>query len=191
MDNTINNKSLTTFYGGKHGIWQVISMESIIGKPLDIVEKISIESIEGSTNANEHLWKLKGISSNMRYTNREEKNALDQTPSVLGKPEYKYATLIPIKKSEQWWLLTQDERRNIFEEQSKHIHFSLKYLTEISRKLYHSRDIGEEYDFLTWFEFKPESKNLFDELVSYLRETEEWKYITRETDIRLERSSEV
>ncbi len=91
----------------------------------------------------------------MRYTNRDEKNTLDITPSVLGKPDYKYAAFIPIKKSNEWWLLTQDERRNIFEEQSKHTNYSLKYLTNVSRKLYHSRNIGEAFDFLTWFEFDP------------------------------------
>lgn len=106
----------------------------------------------------------------------------------LGKPEYKYAALIPIKKSDEWWLLTQDERRKIFEDPSHHINFSSKYLSVVARKLYHSRDIGEDFDFLTWFEFAPEHSNQFDELVNHLRNTEEWKYVTREIDIRLIKS---
>jgi hypothetical protein len=81
--------------------------------------------------------------------------------------------------------MTQDERRSIFEEQSKHIHYSLQYLNIISRKLYHSKDIGEPFDFLTWFEFAPENSDKFDELLKYLRQTKEWSFVEREIDIRL------
>ena len=34
----------------------------------------------------------------------------------------------------------------------------LDYLPGVARKLYHSRDLGEEFDFLTWFEFEPEEE---------------------------------
>ena len=55
----------------------------------------------------------------------------------------------------------------------------------IARKLYHCRDIGQPFDFLTWFEYAPEDSDNFEELVKALRETEEWKYVDREIDIRL------
>ncbi|MFN8889797.1 MAG: chlorite dismutase, partial [Cyclobacteriaceae bacterium] len=57
----------------------------------------------------------------------------------------------------------------------------------IARKLYHCRDIGEPFDFLTWFEYAPEHATAFEDLVGKLRETEEWKYVDREIDIRLTR----
>ena len=83
--------------------------------------------------------------------------------------------------------MTQDERRKIFEEKSDHIKISSNYLETVQRKLFHSRDIGEEFDFLAWFEFEPKHKSLFDDLLGYLRQTEEWKYVIRETDIRVNR----
>jgi chlorite dismutase len=181
----IKNETLTKFCGGQKGIWKVMSMRAIIGQSLEQVNRIDILNINNIDKQIECNWSLKGVSSNMRYTNRDEKTKLDITPSILGKPDSKYAALIPIRKSNEWWTLTQDERRNIFEEQSKHINYSLKYLTNVSRKLYHSKDIGEPFDFLTWFEFAPEHSDQFDELVNYLRQTEEWKYVTREIDIRL------
>jgi chlorite dismutase len=169
----IENETLTKFCGGQKGIWKVMSMRAIIGQSLEQVNRIDILNINNIDKQIECNWSLKGVSSNMRYTNRDEKTKLDITPSILGKPDFKYAALIPIRKSNEWWTLTQDERRNIFEEQSKHINYSLKYLTNVSRKLYHSKDIGEPFDFLTWFEFAPEHSEQFDELVDYLRQTEE------------------
>ena len=112
---------------------------------------------------------------------------LDKTPPIIGKHENSFAAFIPMSKSEEWWLLTQDERRKIFEEKSDHIKISSNYLETIQRKLFHSRDIGEEFDFLAWFEFEPKSKSVFDDLLGCLRQTEEWKYVTREIDVRVNR----
>ena len=84
-----------------------------------------------------------------------------------------------------WWELTQDERRMIFEERSHHIAVGLRYLPKIARRLYHCHDLGEPFDFLTWFEYAPTDGEVFEELVGTLRETEEWTYVEREIDIRL------
>ncbi len=81
----------------------------------------------------------------------------------------------------------QDERRAIIEERSRHIALGLSYLPQIARRLFHARDLGEPFDFLTWFEFAPEHASAFEELVGQLRETEEWRYVEREIDLRLER----
>lgn len=110
---------------------------------------------------------------------------LDKTPTIVGKHENSFAALIPKSKPEEWWLLIRDERRRIFEEKSYHIKISSNYLETIQRKLFHSRDIGKEIDFLAWFEFEPKNKNVFDDLLGYLRQTEERKYVTREIYIRV------
>ncbi|MFL6711566.1 MAG: chlorite dismutase, partial [Sulfurifustis sp.] len=71
----------------------------------------------------------------------------------------------------------------------KHVVLGLEYLPAIARRLHHCRDLGtaEPFDFLTWFEFAPAYAPAFDELVGRLRETEEWRYVEREVDIRLRR----
>ncbi|MBI3536121.1 MAG: chlorite dismutase family protein [Chloroflexi bacterium] len=187
LSEVITNSSLTTFGGGQSGTWKVISIITIVGQPLELVQRIEIIKTKYLLDKTNYKWFLRGVTSNLRYTTKEENATLDKTPSVLDRPDYKYAALIPIKKSEEWWLLTQDERRKIFEDTSRHISYSSKFLSTIARKLYHSKDIGENFDFLTWFEFAPEHSHQFDELVNYLRNTEEWKYVTREIDIRLVR----
>jgi hypothetical protein len=49
----------------------------------------------------------------------------------------------------------------------------LRYLPAVARRLHHGRDLGEPFDFLTWFEFAPEAAGDFEELVATLRETTE------------------
>jgi chlorite dismutase len=93
--------------------------------------------------------------------------------------------MIPIRKSAAWWALSQDERREILEAKSHHISASLKYLPQVARQLYHCRDLGEPFDFITWFEYAPEHATAFEELVAMLRTTEEWTFVEREVDVRL------
>ena len=96
--------------------------------------------------------------------------------------------MIPISKNDEWWSLTQDERRQAFEETSGHIRIGMDYLPAIARRLHHCRDLGrpEPFDFLTWFEFAPADAPAFDTLLARLRSTPEWRYVSREAEIRLE-----
>lgn len=107
----------------------------------------------------------------------------------LGRPEARCAAMIPITKSAAWWDLAQDERRAIFEDKSRHIAATLRFLPAVARRLHHARDLGEPFDFVTWFEFAPEHSGLFDELLAVSRTTEAWRYVEREVELRLTRSS--
>lgn len=82
----------------------------------------------------------------------------------LDRRQATHAALIPIKKSAAWWDLAQDDRRAIFEETSQHTAIGMEYLPAIARRLHHSRDLGEPFDFLTWFEFAPADEPAFDRL---------------------------
>ncbi|MEH2471917.1 chlorite dismutase [Nitrobacteraceae bacterium AZCC 2161] len=180
----------TTFRGGNSGAWQVISLSPVTGEPLPPVPSLSITqsaAISLPLLPSPTSWRLAGVASHVRYVERTEKQALVAVQAGLGRPEATHAALIPIRKSAAWWDLTQNERRRIFEDKSRHIADSLKYLPAIARQLYHSRDLGEPFDFLTWFEFAPEHAELFEELVEQLRGTEEWNYVEREVDVRLVR----
>lgn len=133
------------------------------------------------------VWVLRGVTSNERYVTRVEHEALVSRQELLGRPGSTRAALIPIKKSEAWWELAQDERRRVFEESSHHVASGLQFLPAVARRLYHGRDLGEPFDFLTWFEFAPGDAAGFEELVQRLRATEESTYVEREIDIRLAR----
>lgn len=173
------------FQAGEVGVWQVETMQSVLGEPLPLATRLEV--ILGSTQVGAAAWSLRGFTSNERYVERPERESLVAMQAPLGRPAARCAALIPLRKSEAWWDLTQDERRDVFGRQSRHIALGLEYLPAIARRLLHARDLGEQFDFLTWFEYPPEASAAFDDLVRRLRETPEWSFVDREVDIRLRR----
>jgi len=178
----------TIFRGGQSGGWQVTSLSPIRGKSLPPVRALAVvksAAIALPLLPSQTSWRVAGVESHARYVERAEKIQLEEVQARLGRTEATYAALIPIRKSSAWWDLTQEERRQIFEDKSRHIAGSLKYLPAIARQLYHCRDLGEPFDFLAWFEYAPEHAEMFEELVGMLRATEEWTYVEREVDVRV------
>lgn len=159
-------------------------IEAVTGEGLSAAARLAVIEGAGAPPAGA-AWVLRGSTGNARYTNRAELDALAAKQEGLSRPHATRAALIPIRKSEAWWVLAQDERRAILEERSRHIAIGLEYLPEVARRLHHGRELGEPFDFLTWFEFAPAHEAGFDELVHRLRETPEWRYVDREVEIRL------
>ena len=170
---------------GETGPWQITSIRALAGEGLAPARRLVVE--EGQTAAAPGAWRLRGVTSHLRYTAEAERDRLASVQEGLGRPAALRAALIPIRKSEAWWALAQDARRAILEEKSRHIAIGLDYLPAVARRLIHSRDLGEPFDFLTWFEFAPEHESAFDTLLARLRATEEWRYVEREVEIRLAR----
>ena len=173
---------LYAFDGGVQGDWTVTEMTTLCGAGLPEVEGLSIR-VGTAPPQHRPNWTLSGVASHLRYTLRTEANELAARGSPLGRGTARRAALIPISKSADWWALAQDERRRIYEEQSRHTSIGMEYLPEIARRLHHGRDLGEP------FEFAPEHEGLFDELLVRLRASAEWTYVESEVDIRLTRAA--
>jgi hypothetical protein len=180
---------LFSFVGGDTGPWRVTKMEALAGEPLPAARKLEIVSGAKSPFDPQAAWVLRGITSNERYVIREERNQIVAKQLALGRPESTRAALIPIRKNDAWWALTQDERLSIFREQSHHTSIGLRMFPELPRRLHHCRDLSENepFDFITWFEFAPAQEAAFNKLVAELRAIPEWKYVEREVEIRLVR----
>jgi len=177
---------LVTFAAGPTGSWQIDRLATVVGDPLPPAARLAV--LEGQQPPPpDAAWLLRGSTSNPRYTNRAELDRLGAVQQGLGRPQARCAALIPIRKTEAWWALAQDERRAILEETSRHIAIGLEYLPAVARRLHHSRELGEPFDFLTWFESAPEDAAAFEELVARLRATAEWGFVDREVDLRLSR----
>ena len=157
----------------------------MIGAGLPEVARLALVEGRNSELPPGAVWVLRGVTSHDRYVTRGEHDLLAARHASLGRKEATHAALIPVRKSAAWWSLPQDERRAIFEDRSHHIAVALEYLPAVARRLHHSRELGEAFDFLTWFEFAPRDGGRFDELLRRLRATEEWAYVEREVDIRL------
>ena len=178
-----------SFLGGSTGPWRVTKLADVCGEPLAPVSALRvIENASSAPPEDRAVWTLRGTTGHVRYVERAEKAALAAVTPPLARAEATRAAMIPIRKRDAWWDLAQDERRAILEAQSRHIAVGLKYLPAIARRLYHSRELGEPFDFVTWFEYAPEHEAGFEELVAGLRSTAEWSYVEREVDIRLARA---
>jgi chlorite dismutase len=178
---------VVAFAAGNTGAWTIQSIKPVAGKSLPHATRLDV--VEGSSalpRAYER-WRLRGVTSHVRYTHRAEVDALATKQEGLGRAPATCAALIPIRKSAEWWAMAQDERRIVLEEQSRHIAIGMEYLPPVARRLHHCRDLAEPFDFLTWFEFSPEHGQAFEELLQRLRQSREWEFVEREVDIRLSR----
>jgi len=178
-----------TFAGGTSGSWEVERIEAVCGDSLPWAKRVAV--VEGGEfrPPTGSVWALRGVTSNERYVGVADRAALAARQQQLGRPGASRAALIPITKTSAWWDMTQEERLEIFAKRSGHIRIGLEYLPDVARRLHHGRDLGEEFDFLTWFEYPAGATRAFEELVARLRETPEWSFVEREIDIRLVRTS--
>jgi hypothetical protein len=179
------------FVAGSSGIWRIERIAAVAGESLPFAERLTMMEGQEARWPGEGSWTLRGTTSNARYTNHEELKVLNVKQEMLLRPRATCAALIPIRKRAAWWDLAQDERRAIFEEQSRHIRIGMEYLPAVARRLHHSRELREPFDFLAWFEYAPEHAEAFEEMVSRLRETAEWRYVQREVDIRMSREASI
>lgn len=176
------------FIASSTGSYRIERSVAIRGEPLASAAMLSVQPALAPELEARAVWKLRGSTGHVRYVEHSEKVALGQVTPPLGRAESVCAAMIPIRKTDAWWELAQDERRAILEAKSQHIAIGLRYLPAIARRLYHSRELGEPFDFITWFEFAPEHAPAFDDLLGALRATEEWRYVEREVELRLQRS---
>jgi GNAT acetyltransferase-like protein len=134
------NSQLFTFVGGKVGNWSVVEIKAVAGDSLMAPERLDV--VHGSVSAlpDDATWVLRGVTSNVRYVTRGERELLVAKQAGMGRPEATRAALIPIRKAAGWWDLPQDERRRIFEDSSHHVKTGLKYLPAIARRLHQFLD---------------------------------------------------
>jgi chlorite dismutase len=177
------------FVGGPTGPWQIERIQPVTGQPLPPAACLAVFETRTADAVSASSFVLRGSTGHVRYVEQSEKAALAAVTPPLSRPQATCAALIPIRKSDAWWELPQDERRAILEQRSRHMTRGLAYLPAVARRLYHARELGEPFDFLTWFEYAPEHAARFEELVSELRATEEWRYVEREVDVRLQRQA--
>lgn len=169
------------FSGGDDGQWVITSIAAVTGDALPGAARLAVSPARPAGTA---AWTLAGTTSNLRYTSTMDRADLSAKQAPLGRGEATMAALIPMSKSEAWWAMAQDERLDVFV-RSQHTAIGMTALPAVARRLYHSRDLADAFDFLTWFEFAPQAEGEFNRLLDALRQTEEWSHVTREVDIRL------
>lgn len=182
------NPRMWFFTGGKVGQFAIAKMVAVRGESLAPANRLYVG--QEADVESDPAFALRGVVSNERYTSRGEKTELLARQEAIGREDARVGAFIAIKKNEAWWALTQDERRAVFEERSAHIQIGLAALPQVARRLHHCRDLDEAapFDFLTWFDFRASDEGAFDDLLRALRASEEWQYVEREVEVRVERA---
>src|SRR3954447_16145064 len=103
-----------TFTAGATGAWHIERTSAVCGEPLAPATRIAISEFPAERIAG--LWSLRGVVSHPRYATSAELRQLPAAQPALGRPEAACAALVPIRKSDAWWTLGQDDRRAIFED---------------------------------------------------------------------------
>lgn len=118
---------------------------------------------------------LVGVTKPLNYITKEKSPALN---AGLGSASYtgdapRYAIVIPVKKSAEWWNLPAEQR---LKEMEAHTAPTLPYLVNVKRKLYHSTGL-DDADFITYFETN--DLTAFNNLLIALASVPENKYHVR------------
>ena len=165
--------NLFNYIGGTTGTWRMTNVVTHSGQPLKPATHVEIVNGQLDRTPSRTAWILRAVVSTTRYITREE-------PS---------AALKLIRKSPARWSLAQNERRELIEARSKQMASRMRYLPTIARRLQLNRNLGESFDFVTWFEYGVQDTCVFDDLVGTVRASEEWQFVEREIDMRLTRNS--
>lgn len=93
---------------------------------------------------------LVGMTKPLNYITKEKSPGLNSGLTAVGysgEPP-RYAFMIPVKKSAEWWNMSPEQR---LKEMETHTSPTLPFLVNVKRKLYHSTGL-DDTDFITYFE---------------------------------------
>jgi chlorite dismutase len=118
---------------------------------------------------------LVGLTKGLNYISKEKSPELNAGlfAATYSGPAPRYAIMIPVKKSAEWWNLSDAQR---LKEMESHTNPTLPYLVNVRRKLYHSTGL-DDTDFITYFETA--DLGAFNSLMLSLAKVPENKYHTR------------
>ncbi len=93
---------LVTFAAGIAGVWRIGRIDAVRGEDLPLADRLAV--LEGATVSVPvgTVWRLRGVTSHLRYTTEPERTALVASQPELGRAggraEATRAALIPIRQ---------------------------------------------------------------------------------------------
>jgi hypothetical protein len=134
---------------------------------------------------------LVGVAQHPTYTSAAEGRRLR---AVERQQRGDTAVLVPIRKSEEWWRLGQDQRLALFRgsrPHGGHLAVAMPFASRVLRRLYHARYLpGSAWDFLAYFELDAGDTDAIRALLAAMRDPHEssaWQFVERESEIWLRR----
>jgi hypothetical protein len=162
------------------------------GDSLPFVPRSELVRVEAESSLFSHSQGLVGVTGHVLYTGLAARAEL---AAMSAKESGPWAVLIPIRKSDAWWAMAQDERAHTFRGATRspgHHSVAAEYAARIFRRLYHARSLPDSgWDFLTYFEFPDEARPEFLELLAKLRDPRlnpEWEFVEAEIECWMRKS---
>ena len=93
-----------------------------------------------------------GVSKGLNYISKDKVKNLNEKlmeASYVAPLPPKYAIVIPIRKSSEWWARSDDDR---LKDMVQHTEATLIDIKNTNRRLYHATGLTSDADFLTYFE---------------------------------------
>jgi hypothetical protein len=169
--------------------YRVEKVVNVAGDPLAVAAGWSVARIESRAKipAVATDLALTGVTQHPGYTGASDRQSLER---VSRRDPGTVAVLIPIRKTEAWWAMAQDERLAFFHRRNGsagHIAIGQRFAGKILRRLYHARYQPDgQWDFLTYFELSPNQATTFRTLLASMRNPRrnpEWRFVEREVEI--------
>ena len=76
-----------SFIGGDTGVWRVVNTEVVVGQALPAAKRLAIVAGSEIPSEPRAAWVLRGITSNERYVDREERRQIVADVLDLGRPD--------------------------------------------------------------------------------------------------------
>lgn len=133
-----------------------------------------------------------GVARELNYTDAQTLARLKENAPKRGDGTAQpNAVIFPLSKTPDWWKMTQEKRQQYFSAHPEifgkahqgHNGIGFQYITQIFRKLYHSRFYDSRQDFVTYFEFADSDRDTFQNLLNGLRDktkNQEWKFVVEQ-----------
>lgn len=129
------------------------------------------------------------VTAELDYTDAATLDQLKARAPTRGNgKDQPNAVVLPIAKTPAWWALPLDKRKQYMDKHPEtfgkdhvgHNEIGFVYIKNIFRKLYHSRFIDDQQDFMTYFEFSDNDMDNYNNLLKNLRDKQinpEWEYV--------------
>jgi hypothetical protein len=173
--------------------FRVTEVNTVRGPRIPIEPGWRLHRIEGSAPL-QSLGRglaLVGVAQHPTYTSAAEGRRLR---AVERREPGDMAVLVPIRKSDEWWRLGQDQRLALFRgsrPQGGHVAIGMRFAARVLRRLYHARYLpGSAWDFLAYFELDAADAGAIRELLAAMRDPHEssaWQFVECESEIWLRR----
>jgi hypothetical protein len=114
MENEEPRPLLVSFIASGQGAWRIERIDTIVGESLPAADRLEVVESPSPSLSVAPAWVLRGVTSNVRYTNRLELDALQQSQEPLNRPLASKRGVASIQKTKETSICPTTKRLEAF-----------------------------------------------------------------------------